>query len=116
MLALGLLLLLAGVIWAFLPSDGKIMSFHFVLNCVLVLIMAAFVYFSVLTKKPAVFYIFANFCILSLLSLILSVIPPAIKIKGMKREKNSLMGTFIIFSVNSKKKAPKTESATEGIT
>ncbi|MBR3543765.1 MAG: hypothetical protein IKN82_08745 [Treponema sp.] len=72
MLALGLLLLLAGVIWAFLPSDGKIMSFHFVLNCVLVLIMAAFVYFSVLTKKPAVFYIFANFCILSLLSLILS--------------------------------------------
>lgn len=72
MLALGLLLFLVGVTWAFMPPAGQIAPYHFVLNCVLVLITAAFVYFSVLLKKPALFYIFANFCILSLLSLILN--------------------------------------------
>lgn len=72
MLALGLLLFLAGVAWAFMPPAGQIASYHFAVNCALVLITAAIVYFSVLSKKPALFYIFANFCILSLLSLILN--------------------------------------------
>ncbi len=70
--ALGLLLFLVGVTWAFMPPAGQIAPYHFALNCVLVLITAAIVYFSVLLKKPALFYIFANFCILSLLSLILN--------------------------------------------
>ncbi len=72
MLALGLALFLLGVAWAFLPPVGQIASYHFILNCVLVLITAACVYFSLLLQKPFVFYVFMNLCILSLLSLILN--------------------------------------------
>mgnify|MGYP007069873475 CR=1 FL=1 len=72
MLALGLLLFLVGVAWAFMPPSGQIATYHFIINCVLVLITAGFVYFSLLAKKPALFYIFSNCCILSLLSLILN--------------------------------------------
>lgn len=72
MLALGLALFLLGVAWAFLPPVGQIASYHFFLNCVLVLVTAACVYFSILLQKPFVFYVFMNLCILSLLSLILN--------------------------------------------
>lgn len=71
-LAIGLLLFLAGVTWAFMPPAGQIETYHLILNCALVLITAGFVYFSLLAKKPALFYVSANFCILSLLSLILN--------------------------------------------
>ena len=72
MLALGLALFLLGVAWAFLPPIGQIDSYPFVFNCVLVLVTAACVYFSLLSQKPIIFYVSVNLCILSLLSLILN--------------------------------------------
>lgn len=72
MLALGLALFLIGIAWLFLPPIGQIATYHFALNCALVLVTAACVYFSLLSQKPVIFYIFMNLCILSLLFLILN--------------------------------------------
>ena len=63
---------MVGITWAFMPPAGQIESYHFALNCVLALISAGCVYFSLLIQKPVIFYLSANFCILSFLSLILN--------------------------------------------
>ena len=72
MLALGLILFLVGVVMAFLPPLMEIESYHFALNCALVLITAALVYVSILVQNAVVFYIFTNLCLLSLAFLLLN--------------------------------------------
>ena len=71
-MALGLLLFLVGVAMAFLPPLMEIESYHFVLNCALVLVTAALVYVSILAQNAVVFYVFTNLCLLSLAFLILN--------------------------------------------
>lgn len=66
LLALGLFLFLAGIVMAFLPPMVQMETYHFALNCALVLITAALVYFSILSQNAVVFYISVNLCLLSL--------------------------------------------------
>jgi hypothetical protein len=72
LLALGLILFLAGIVMAFLPPVAKMETYHFVLNCALVLVTAALVYVSLLTQSSVVFYISVNLCLLSLAVLFLN--------------------------------------------
>ena len=72
LLALGLFLFLTGIVMAFLPPVVQIETYHFALNCALVLITAALVYFSILSQNAVVFYISVNFCLLSLAYLLLN--------------------------------------------
>jgi len=72
LLALGLFLFLAGIILAFLPQGMQLEMYHFALNCALVVITAALVYFSILSQNAVVFYISVNFCLLSLAYLLLN--------------------------------------------
>lgn len=72
LLALGLFLFLAGIVMAFLPPVVEIESYHFALNCALVLITAALVYASILAQNAVVFYVSVNFCLLSLAFLLLN--------------------------------------------
>ena len=66
LLALGLFLFLAGIVMAFLPSMEQLQTYHFALNCAIVLITAALVYVSILSQNAAVFYVSVNCCLLSL--------------------------------------------------
>ena len=72
LLALGLALFLAGITWAFMPPAAEIETYHLVVNCALSLLTAVCVYFALLIQNPVVFYVSANLCILSVLSLILN--------------------------------------------
>lgn len=66
LLALGLILFLTGVVLAFLPPAVQMETYHFAINCALVLITAALVYVSILSQNAVVFYISANLCLISL--------------------------------------------------
>ncbi|MBR5965195.1 MAG: hypothetical protein IK015_03690 [Treponema sp.] len=72
LLALGLFLFLAGIVTALLPPVMQIETYHFALNCALVVITAALVYFSLLSQNAVVFYVSVNFCLLSLAYLLLN--------------------------------------------
>ena len=72
LLALGLFLFLAGIVTALLPPVVQIETYHFALNCALVVITAALVYFSLLSQNAVVFYVSVNFCLLSLAYLLLN--------------------------------------------
>lgn len=57
---------------ALLPPVMQIETYHFALNCALVVITAALVYFSLLSQNAVVFYVSVNFCLLSLAYLLLN--------------------------------------------
>ncbi len=70
---LGLIFFLGGIVLFSIGTVEHIEMVDFVLHLVFLLITAAFVYFSVILSRPAVFYISFNLCVACLFTMILSV-------------------------------------------